>query len=101
MSQRTVEPGLTFFSAGDVRVAVMPVGPVPKDVFEAYARALHERRHVSLDSVVVTASRDPLPPMGSRRRRADAGWRRRKTPSAASDERSTRCRKDDDDDDRG
>lgn len=47
MSQRTIEPGLAFFSACDVRVALMPVGPVPKEVLDAYARALHRRRHVS------------------------------------------------------
>jgi hypothetical protein len=47
MSQRTIEPGLAFFSACDVRVALMPVGPVPKEALDAYARALHERRHVS------------------------------------------------------
>jgi hypothetical protein len=51
MSQRTIEPGLTFFSACDVRVVLMPVGPVPKEVLDAYARALHKRRHVSCHAV--------------------------------------------------
>lgn len=43
---RTIEPGVSVFSAAEVRVAVVQVGPSPKDAYEAYLDALNRQRHV-------------------------------------------------------
>lgn len=48
MSQRTIEPGVTMFTASEIRVAVLPVGRVPRDVLEGVLDTINKHRHVPL-----------------------------------------------------
>eukprot|EP00883_Tetradesmus_obliquus_P010940 jgi/Sobl393_1/3671/SZX73191.1 len=45
---RTLEPGLSLLTAAEIRVVVLPIGPMPKDTFEAYLSAFNAHRHVPL-----------------------------------------------------
>ncbi|KAI8469362.1 MAG: transport protein Trs120 or TRAPPC9 TRAPP II complex subunit-domain-containing protein [Monoraphidium minutum] len=48
---RTIEPGISIFSAAEIRVAFVQVGPIPKDVYEEYLEAFNKHRHVPLHAV--------------------------------------------------
>ncbi|GBF95068.1 hypothetical protein Rsub_07569 [Raphidocelis subcapitata] len=48
---RTIDPGISIFSAAEIRVAFVQIGPVPRDVYEEYLDAFNRHRHVPLSNV--------------------------------------------------
>ncbi|GLI65614.1 hypothetical protein VaNZ11_009180 [Volvox africanus] len=50
MVGRTIEQGVSLLNAGEIRVAVLPVGPVPRDVLDEYLELINRYHHVSLSA---------------------------------------------------
>ncbi|GFR47239.1 hypothetical protein Agub_g8923, partial [Astrephomene gubernaculifera] len=50
MAGRSVEPGVSLLTAGEIRVAVLPVGHVPRDVLDEYIDLMNKYHHVSLSA---------------------------------------------------
>ncbi|GIM11324.1 hypothetical protein Vretimale_14852 [Volvox reticuliferus] len=50
MVGRTIEHGVSLLNAGEIRVAVLPVGPVPRDVLDEYLELINRYHHVSLSA---------------------------------------------------
>lgn len=48
---KTIEPGLTVFSAAEIRVVLLPVGEAPEAAFQRYASLIVQHRQVELNNV--------------------------------------------------
>ncbi|KAF5829122.1 TRAPP II complex [Dunaliella salina] len=46
-----LEPGTSVFSGGEVRVAILPVGDVPRHAMDAYMGCINQYRHIPLSSM--------------------------------------------------
>ncbi|DBA95519.1 TPA: hypothetical protein ACH3X3_013374 [Trebouxia sp. C0006] len=60
---KLIEPGLTVFSAAEIRVAVVPIGSIPEEVMQRYVSLIATHKQVELSSfqsIVQTQSKSPL-----------------------------------------
>ncbi|DBA86334.1 TPA: hypothetical protein ACH3X2_005568 [Trebouxia sp. C0005] len=60
---KLIEPGLTVFSAAEIRVAVVPIGSIPEEVLQRYVSLIATHKQVELSSfqsIVQTQSKSPL-----------------------------------------